>query len=70
MPHADAIHYEVADFMQTPFDDESFGAVTAISVNEHGLNSRRLLQLDGDEKAIRWGGKDDTFAWMALRKFR
>jgi SAM-dependent methyltransferase len=43
MPFAEAIRYEVADFMRTPFPDESFGAVTAISVIEHGFQSRPLL---------------------------
>lgn len=43
MPHAGAIRYEVSDFMQTPFDDGSFGAVTAISVIEHGFDAPRLL---------------------------
>jgi len=44
MPFADPIHYEVADFMATPFPDESFGAITAISVIEHGFQSERLLR--------------------------
>jgi SAM-dependent methyltransferase len=43
MPHADRIGYQVADFMKTPFEEERFGAVTAISVIEHGLNAQRLL---------------------------
>jgi SAM-dependent methyltransferase len=44
MPNADSIRYEVSDFMQTPFRDESFAAITAISVIEHGFNSQRLLK--------------------------
>jgi SAM-dependent methyltransferase len=43
MPHADRIGYRVADFMRTPFEAEHFGAVTAISVIEHGLDAPRLL---------------------------
>ena len=44
MPFADHIRYEVADFMATPFPDGSFGAITAISVIEHGFQSERLLR--------------------------
>ena len=130
MPFAEHIRYEVADFMATPFPDGSFGAVTAISVIEHGFRSERLLReisrllrpggyfiasfdywpekvdttgtdifgmdwrifsitevvafieearayglsscgeidLEAKEKVIHWGGKDYTFAWLALRK--
>ena len=130
MPFADNIRYEMADFMATPFPDGSFGAITAISVIEHGFRGERLLReisrllrpggyfiasfdywpekvdttgmdlfgmdwrifskaevlafieeahayglsscgkidLDAEEKVIHWGGKDYTFAWLALRK--
>ena len=130
MPFANTIRYEVADFMATPFSDASFGAITAISVIEHGFQSERLLReisrllrpggyflasfdywpekvdttgmdifgmdwrifskaevfdfideaqayglfpcceidLEAGEKVIHWGGKDYTFAWLALRK--
>ncbi|MCL5884792.1 MAG: class I SAM-dependent methyltransferase [Deltaproteobacteria bacterium] len=130
MPFADHIRYEVADFMGTPFPEASFGAITAISVIEHGFQSERLLReisrllrpggyfiasfdywpekvdttgmdifgmdwrifskaevlafiedargygfspcgeidLDAAEKVIHWGGKDYSFAWLALRK--
>lgn len=44
MPFSDHIRYEVADFMATPFPDGSFGAVTAISVIEHGFRSEHLLR--------------------------
>lgn len=43
MPYADAVRYEVTDFLHTSFESESFDAVTAISVIEHGFNSRSLL---------------------------
>jgi SAM-dependent methyltransferase len=130
MPNSNAIRYVIGDFMQTPFPDGSFSAVTAISVIEHGFNGKRLLHelsrilkpggyfiasvdywpekivtsgirafgLDwlifsqkdltgfiedaksfgfravGDmdfksnEKTVKWGGKDYTFAWIALQK--
>lgn len=130
MPFEDHIRYEVGDFLATPFPDGSFGAVTAISVIEHGFVSGRLLReisrllrpggyfiasfdywpekvdttgisifgmdwrifskadvldfieegrayglspcgeidLEGGEKVIHWGGKEYTFAWVALRK--
>lgn len=44
MPFSDRIRYEVADFMTTPFPDGSFGAITAISVIEHGFRSVQLLR--------------------------
>jgi SAM-dependent methyltransferase len=44
MPFANYIRYEVADFMATPFPDGSFGAITAISVIEHGFRGERLLR--------------------------
>lgn len=44
MPYADSVRYEVSDFMHTPFGNESFDAITAISVIEHGFNSRLLLR--------------------------
>jgi SAM-dependent methyltransferase len=43
MPYADAIRYEVADFMRAPFGDGSFDAITAISVIEHGFDAPPLL---------------------------
>lgn len=43
MPHADAIQYKVCDFMQTPYPDASFQAVTSTSVIEHGFQPARLL---------------------------
>lgn len=44
MPYAEFVRYEVADFMHTPFQNESFDAITAISVIEHGFNSHGLLR--------------------------
>lgn len=43
MPHAAAIDYRVANFMQSGFADASFAAVTAISVIEHGFDGPRLF---------------------------
>lgn len=43
MPYADAVRYEVSNFMQTQFQSESFQVISAISVIEHGFNSGRLL---------------------------
>ena len=44
MPYADSVRYEVSDFMHTSFENESFDAITAISVIEHGFNSGLLLR--------------------------
>jgi len=44
MPYADSVRYEVSDFMHTSFENESFDAITAISVIEHSFNSRLLLR--------------------------
>jgi Methylase involved in ubiquinone/menaquinone biosynthesis len=44
MPFADKIKYVVGDFMHTPFPDNSFDVVTAISVIEHGFNPDLLLK--------------------------
>ncbi len=43
MPYSDAVRYEIANFLNTKFADESFDAITAISVIEHGFDSTRLL---------------------------
>jgi SAM-dependent methyltransferase len=43
MPHAGAIQYRVGDLLATPFPSESFMAVTAISVIEHGFDAERFL---------------------------
>jgi SAM-dependent methyltransferase len=44
MMHADVIRYEISDFLQTPFADSSFDAITSISVIEHGFQAERLLR--------------------------
>jgi SAM-dependent methyltransferase len=44
MPYADSVRYEISDFMHTSFENETFSAITAISVIEHGFNSQPLLQ--------------------------
>lgn len=43
MPYAKAIRYEIGNFMHAPFPDASFGAITAISVIEHGFQVQKLL---------------------------
>lgn len=44
MPYQDSINYETADFMHTKFSDESFQAITSISVIEHGFQAQALLK--------------------------
>jgi SAM-dependent methyltransferase len=44
MPHARSIRYELGNFLHTTFADESFAAITAISVIEHGFDAEALLQ--------------------------
>lgn len=44
MPFPDSIHYEVTNFMRTPFPDASFKAITSISVIEHGFEGESLLK--------------------------
>lgn len=43
MPFQDSIQYEICNFMETPFEDGMFEAITSISVIEHGFESKRLL---------------------------
>ena len=43
MPNQHAIRYVVSDFMQTPFEDGAFKAITSISVIEHGFKPKLLL---------------------------
>jgi SAM-dependent methyltransferase len=54
MPYNRTINYLAADCYRTPFGNESFAAVTAISVIEHGFNSKQLLAELG--RIIRNGG--------------
>ena len=42
MPLADKIDYRVGNFLQAPYPDGSFAAITAISVIEHGFDGARL----------------------------
>lgn len=44
MPYAKAIRYLVSDLKATPFKSDSFDAITAISVIEHGFQPRMLLE--------------------------
>lgn len=44
MPYQNAIRYETTNFMQTPFADASFKAITSISVIEHGFDGQKLLK--------------------------
>ena len=43
MPFQNVICYKNVNFMQTPFADASFKAITSISVIEHGFDSSALL---------------------------
>lgn len=43
MPFQQAVTYQIGDFLQTPFANAQFKAITAISVIEHGFQSTRLL---------------------------
>jgi SAM-dependent methyltransferase len=44
MAHADAVDYRVGDMTATPYEDSTFGAITAISAIEHGFKPEPLLQ--------------------------
>jgi SAM-dependent methyltransferase len=43
MPYQESIDYQTVDFMHTNFAAGSFQAITAISVIEHGFQSKPLL---------------------------
>jgi SAM-dependent methyltransferase len=44
MPYADSIRFSVHDFLHSPFPAATFSAVTAISVIEHGFDTKQLLR--------------------------
>jgi SAM-dependent methyltransferase len=44
MAHADAVHYAVGDMTASPYEDQFFCAITAISVIEHGFQPDALLR--------------------------
>lgn len=44
MPGADAIRFVVGDFYASPYPNQSFNAITAISVIEHGFDGPRLFR--------------------------
>jgi SAM-dependent methyltransferase len=44
MPYREHIRYEIGNFLQAPFPDRSFDAITAISVIEHGFEAPALLR--------------------------
>ena len=44
MPFQGAINYQIGNFLQTPFANGSFQAVTAVSVIEHGFQPTPLLK--------------------------
>ncbi len=54
MPYARSIRYELGNFLHTPYENESFGAITAISVIEHGFDGDALLREVG--RLLRPGG--------------
>jgi len=43
MPYQKLINYSTCDFMNTGFDNNSFNAITSVSVIEHGLDSYKLF---------------------------
>ncbi|NMC75361.1 MAG: glycosyltransferase, partial [Geobacteraceae bacterium] len=43
MPYNDLVCYHIGNFMESHFEECSFSAITAISVIEHGFDSRKLL---------------------------
>lgn len=44
MPHAEDINYVISDFLESPLENHSAQAVTAISVIEHGYQPQRLFK--------------------------
>ena len=68
MPYREAIHYEVGNFMKTPFPNESFKAITSISVIEHGFAPHggssfhrfELSVFEGDQPLIAFTGRKES----------
>jgi SAM-dependent methyltransferase len=54
MPHGRSIRYDLGDFLHTAYADESFDAITAVSVIEHGFDADALLRETG--RLLRPGG--------------
>jgi SAM-dependent methyltransferase len=54
MPDADVIHYTVGDLLSTPWPDDHFGGISAISVIEHGVPDDALCREVG--RLLRPGG--------------
>jgi SAM-dependent methyltransferase len=54
MPLQGEIDYRVGDFMDAPYPDGSFAALSSTSVIEHGLDLERLL--DASARLLRPGG--------------
>jgi len=44
MPFSDSVRYIVGNFLYTPFYPETFEAITAISVMEHGFQGQELIK--------------------------
>jgi len=44
MPYGDSIRYIAGNFLHTPFSPETFEAITAISVMEHGFQGQELIK--------------------------
>ena len=42
MPLADRIDYRIGNFLRAPYADNSFAAITAISIIEHGFDGEKL----------------------------
>jgi len=44
MPYGESIKYMTGDFTRTPFPSETFGAIAAISVIEHGFSGEKIFR--------------------------
>jgi len=54
MPYRRSIRYDRGDFLHTGYADQSFAAITAVSVIEHGFDADALLRETG--RLLRPGG--------------